>query len=138
MSAIFLLNLIAKINNLLIAEGETRLKFENHVTKWHSTLPSISLAEWNARCIAWIFECHNWKKHTQVKPSMEIPMKITWKYPWSWKFPCNKEIRRMPELVIVLFKKTHLNWSRPGPGKKYAQFLKGGLGDRGYEGSNGD
>ena len=101
MSAIFLLNLIAKINNLLIAEGETRLKFENHVTKWHSTLPSISLAEWNARCIAWIFECHNWKKHTQVKPSMEIPMKITWKYPWSWKFPCNMEIRRMPELIIA-------------------------------------
>ncbi len=51
MSAIFSLNLIAKIINLLIAE-ETRLNFANHVTKWHWTLPTIFLVERNARPIA--------------------------------------------------------------------------------------
>ncbi len=32
---------------------------------------------------------------------MEISRTIAWECPWSWKFPCNMEIRRMTELLHV-------------------------------------
>ena len=57
--------------------------------RWQLRHPSISPCYINLPMIMGISMFLSW-----VFPYMEIPMKKTWVYPWSWAFQCTIEIRQ--------------------------------------------